>query len=146
MNKAWETLNDAMPDELFNQSKRADVRRIQAALDVLSELLCRKVKINEWYPQFDGVESVSLSDAPKVANALEKEILALQILGPGAKIGITLEDKLNLYDEAIEDIRLQYRKSLNHAVTWAAFKNMVSGKVKDLARQEEGIDDGEECL
>ena len=134
--KAWETINNAMPDELFDQSRhrRADARRIASALEVIGNLTGRPAELREWYPRFSNV-----------ANALEKEVLALQVMGRGAARGVTWADKLALYSQALENIRERARGREKMPVTWAAFKNSVAAEVNRLAHQEVASD-GEESV
>ncbi len=139
MEKAWETINAAMPDEVFNQAahRRAAARRIQAALEVMAGLAGWKMSLREWYPQFATIDDVPPAACGDVANALEKEVLALQVMGPGAARGITLEDKLALYERALDEIRVRWRGETKRPVTWAAFKGMVASEVNRAAHEEE---------
>lgn len=145
--KAWETLNNAMPDELFDQSRhrRADARRIASALEVIGNLTGRPAELREWYPRFSSVDEVPTLEAASVANALEKEVLALQVMGRGAARGVTWADKLALYTQALENISERARGREKMPVTWAAFKNSVAAEVNRLAHQEVASD-GEESV
>ena len=53
-------INNAMPDELFDQSRhrRADARRIASALEVIGNLTGRPAELREWYPRFSSVDEV----------------------------------------------------------------------------------------
>lgn len=145
--KAWETINNAMPDELFDQSRnrRADARRIASALEVIGSLTGRPAELREWYPRFSSVDEVPTLEAASVANALEKEVLALQVMGRGAARGVTWADKLALYSQALENIKERARGREKMPVTWAAFKNSVAAEVNRLAHQEVASD-GEESV
>lgn len=111
---------------------RGSLLRIADALGGISEKAGRKIGFNEYWPSCTTVGRIPAADMPSMATALEKETLALEALGEVAQNGITLRDKLELYETAIRMMRLEQSERLDDAITWAQFKTMMSKTIAGM--------------
>lgn len=111
---------------------RGGFLRIADALGTISEKAGREVGFNEFWPSYTTVDKIPAADMPSMASALEKETLALEALGEFAQTGITLRDKLELYETAIRMLRLEQSERLDDAITWAQFKTMMSKTIAGM--------------
>lgn len=111
---------------------RGSLLRIADALGTISEKAGREIGFNEFWPSYTTVDKIPAADMPSMASALEKETLALEALGEVAQTGITLRDKLELYETAIRLLRLEQSERLDDAITWVKFKTMMSKTIAGM--------------
>ena len=113
-------------------------REIDQLLARLSRAAGEKLELSMYCPKYETPADVPLAKRSAIHTALYREAMALMLMADSARYGVTLEQKISLYREALSILESTHSADSGRPITFSSFKELLGKAAEEAARRRAG--------
>lgn len=113
-------------------------REMDDLLVQISRAAGEKITLRRYCPQYDSPADVPREKRSALHTALYRETTALMLMADSARYGVTLEQKISLYREALSILESTHSADSGRPITFSSFKELLGKAAEEAARRRAG--------